>query len=367
MKTAGSTGKKVELRERLLSYAREHAVNDRIPTVAELRKALGVTNYMLLDCMNELIKEGQLYRKSRKEGTFLTTHRKKYVVGLFDTSSEGKGFVDAPAWMSGFFRAFTRNRDCLLRIVPYSKAEKLPEIIRQFGFGSIVWYSNKSQNTADILAELPETVRDKIICSHICFVNNQNAELPQMNGIGIDYDYWPREYVRAARRRGCRHFLMVSPRDAVCEIMLDEMKKQGMPWHDECLISNPADLPKKLPELVQKYKIDAVRCAGGLQHSFALAVRNMPGFHPFMPFFGFENRYRQLKEDYSWLNAAFIFEHMDDFLERLGFLAGQAAIELAETGKPFVSKLIRMNYSKEYEIELKKQKGWNQTKMNDER
>ena len=115
MKTAGSARKKVELRERLLKYASEHAENDRIPTVSELREALGVTNYLLLNCMNELIREGLLYRKSRKEGTFLAWHQKKYVIGLFEDCG-GSGFVDIPAWMSGFYRAFTRTDDFLLRI-----------------------------------------------------------------------------------------------------------------------------------------------------------------------------------------------------------------------------------------------------------
>ena len=357
MKTAGTARKKVELRERFLKYAQEHAVNDRIPTVAEFRKALGVTNYMLLDCMNGLIKEGQLYRKSRKEGTFLSWHQKKCVIGLFDTSSDGKGFVDSPAWMSGFFRAFTKNEDCLLRIVPSGKAEKLPEIIRQFGFGSIVWFSNQSRKTAEILENLPKSVWDKIIFTHVNFRSNEENCLPSINGIGIDHDFWAREYVRAALLRSCRNFLMISPPDRICETMQDEMRKQGLQWHPECLISDPDELPKKLPDLVRKYQIDAVRCAGGMQHSFALAVKDMPGFRPFMPVFGSEQMYRQMKKEYPWLNAYFIFEHMDDFLERFGFLAGKAAIELAETGKPFVSKLIRMNYSKEYKAELKNRKG----------
>ena len=148
---------------------------------------------------------------------------------------------------------------------------------------------------------------------------------------------------------------MVSQRDRICESMLDEMRVQGMEWHPECLISDPEDLRRKLPELVRKYKIDAVRCAGGMQHCFALAVKNMPGFHPFMPVFGSENIYRQMKKDYPWLNTAFLFEHLDDFYERLGFLTGKAAIELAVSGKIFKSRLIRMNYSKEYKTELKKQ------------
>lgn len=352
MKTTGTAKKKVELRERFLKYAWEHAVNDRIPTVAEFRNALGVTNYLLLDCMNELVKEGQIYRKSRKEGTFLSYHQKKYVVGLFDNTSGGKGFVDVPAWMSGFFRAFTRTEDFLLRIVPVSKAENLPEAVRQFGLDSVVWYTTSS-GTHAVLARLPEPIRKKVIYALVCM---KVSAAPQggINTIEIDHDYWPREYVRAAVRRGCRNFLMVSQPDRVCETMLDEMRKLGLTWHPECLISDPEELPEKLPELVRKYKIDAVRCAGGMQHCFALAVKDMPQFQPFMPVFGTETMYRQIRKDYPWLKASFIFEHLDDFYDRMGFLTGKAAIELASSGQPFTAKMIRMNYSREYKTEQKK-------------
>ena len=295
MKTTGTARKKVELRERFLKYAQEHAVNDRIPTVAEFRKALGVTNYLLLDCMNELVREGQIYRKSRKEGTFLSYHQKKYVVGLFDNTSGGKGFVDVPAWMSGFFRAFTRTEDFLLRIVPLSKAENLPEAIRQFGLDSVVWYTTASGNNP-FVDSLPEPIRKKVIYASVC-MKAPAAPLGEFNTIEIDHDYWPREYVRAAVRRGCRNFLMVSQPDRVCETMLDEMQKLGLSWHPECLISDPEELPEKLPELVRKYKINAVRCAGGMQHCFALAVKDMPQFQPFMPVFGTETMYRQIRKD----------------------------------------------------------------------
>ena len=364
MKTAETARKKVELRERFLKYAQEHAVNDRIPTVAEFRKALGVTNYMLLDCMNELVKEGQIYRKSRKEGTFLSYHQKKYVIGLFDNTSGGKGFVDVPAWMAGFFRAFTRNEDCLLRIVPVSKAENLPEAIRQFGFDSVVWYTT-SPFCNPILAALPEGVRKKVLYAVVSMRVYENS-LPAFNTIEIDHDFWPREYVRAAVRRGCRNFLMVSQPDRIFETMLDEMRKLGMQWHPECIISDPDELTKKLPALVRKYQIDAVRCAGGMQHSFALAVKGMSGFHPFMPVYGTENIYRMFRKDYPWLKAEFIFEHLDDFYDRLGFLTGKAAIELAVSRQTFKSRQIRMDYSKEYKTEIKKER-MDQVKMKDER
>ena len=190
--------------------------------------------------------------------------------------------------------------------------------------------------------------------------------LPAFNTIEIDHDFWPREYVRAAVRRGCRNFLMVSQPDRIFETMLDEMRKLGMQWHPECIISDPDELTKKLPALVRKYQIDAVRCAGGMQHSFALAVKGMSGFHPFMPVYGTENIYRMFRKDYPWLKAEFIFEHLDDFYDRLGFLTGKAAIELAVSRQTFKSRQIRMDYSKEYKTEIKKER-MDQVKMKDER
>ena len=82
MKSGNSIRKKTELRERFMRYALTHAQGGRIPTVAEFRKALGVSNYMLLNCMNELTREGVIYKKSRKEGTFLTRGKTRSVIGL---------------------------------------------------------------------------------------------------------------------------------------------------------------------------------------------------------------------------------------------------------------------------------------------
>lgn len=356
MKSSPDNRKKVELRDRFLRYVQAHTdERDRIPTVAELREALGVTNYMLLRCMNELIREGQLYRKSRKEGTFLSYHVKKHVVGLIDNALGGRQYVDDPAWFSGFFRAFTKNTDFVLRIVPCRKLEELPLVFRQYGLDSAVLHGTSGfKEPAHFPDCLPENIRKKLILVYSSPVDTAEPR-PAFNAIEMDHDYWPREYVRAAARRGCRHFLILAKQnDPVTGIMLDEMKKRHLPWSPECQISDPDELPKKLPGLIRKYGIDAVRCAGGMQHSFALAVRNIPGFHPFFPLFGFENMYRQMQEEYPWLKASFLFEHLDDFYERLGFLSGKAAIELAGTGTPFPSRAVRLNYSDWYQAEQKR-------------
>ena len=347
MKTAESARKKVELRERFMRYATTHAENDRIPTVKEFREALGVTNYMLLNCMQERAREGLIYRKSRKEGTFLSVHKKKYVVGFCDSNFEKQGFIDLPSWMTGFTRAFTRNQDFLLRFVQCNTLKILPTVIRQYGLDAMVWYTSKPEDLLAPVRGLPQEIQDKLILSPVNIVRGTDS-LPQYNTVGIDHDFWPREYVRAAVRHNCRNFLMVSARDRISQIMIDEIRKQGLSFHEECFISSPADMEEKLTRLIRKYKIDAVRCAGGMQHSFALAIKNMSSFRPFLPVFGSEEIYRQMKKDYPWLNAFFLFEHLDDFYDRMGFLTGKAAFELIRSGKPFESKALKMNFSQAY-------------------
>lgn len=347
MKTAESARKKVELRERFMHYATKHAENDRIPTVTELRKALGVTNYMLLNCMKELAREGLIYRKSRKEGTFLSVHKKKYVVGFCDSHFEKQGFIDLPAWMSGFTRAFTRNEDFLLRFVRCSTLKKLPAVIRQYGLDTLVWYTSGPEDLRSSICSLPQEIQNKLILAPVNIVHGTDT-LPQYNAVGIDHDFWPREYVRAAIRHNCRSFLMVSAKDRISQVMINEIRKQGLSFHEECFISSPGDMKEKLPRLIRKYKIDAVRCAGGMQHSFALAIKAMPSFRPFLPFFGSEGIYQQMKRDYPWLNVYFLFEHLDDFYDRMGFLTGKAAFELIRNGKPFESQALKMNFSQAY-------------------
>ena len=55
-----------------------------------------------------------------------------------------------------------------------------------------------------------------------------------------------------------------------------------------------------------------------------------------------------MKRDYPWLNAFFLFEHLDDFYDRMGFLTGKAAFELILNGKPFESQALKMNFSQTY-------------------
>ena len=126
MKTAETARKKIELREKFLQYARAHASGERIPTMAEFRKALGVTNYMLSGCMNELVREGFLVRKSRREGTFLSVAPKGKVIGLILEDGASNEYINQPGWMSGVCRAFCGAGDFHLRSIQLVRLENLP-------------------------------------------------------------------------------------------------------------------------------------------------------------------------------------------------------------------------------------------------
>lgn len=343
MKTAETARKKVELRERFLKYAREHAVGNRIPTVAEFRKELCVTNYMLLSCMNELVREGFLVKKSRREGTFLSGKKKQRVIGLVLENGAVNEYINSPGWLAGVCRALRGHGNFILRIVQLARPNALPDTMCQLGLDAVI-----VNNTAwrRELVKFPQ-ILDKIVFS----VQNFSAtdqQFPPFNALSIDHDYWPREYVRAAVRKGCRSFLIFAPPDPVCQTMIDEMNKLGLEWHPECMVSDPVKLKKKLPELIRKYHPDAVRCAGDNYHLFARTVKEFPDFRPLLPFYASDHLEKTMRKEYPWLNLFFLFEPLDDFIFRFGLETGKKAMEMVLSGQPFPSVQLRMQYSSEY-------------------
>jgi hypothetical protein len=122
-------------------------------------------------------------------------------------------------------------------------------------------------------------------------------------------------------------------------------------------LTDTKTLKKKLPEIIRKYNIDAVRCSGKYQAAFAEAVKDLPDFHPYFPYFGSENVYRKLKNDYPHLECSFIFEHLGDFHTRLGEICAEKVFEAVRTGRSFPSEKIKINFSKQYKNLLKTPKG----------
>lgn len=330
-----TVNKKSVLREHFLEYARIHAVKNRIPTVRELRQALDVSSYMLLNCMNDLIREGVLYRKSRKEGTYLATRSARIVIGLLLNGTGRNDYLEQPPWMAGFCRAFVGRSHFFIRLLSLSQNVSLEEQIRQFDLKAVVVH--RMNGTKNIFPDdLPDEVRNRIIFSFceqgVCFEN-----LPKENTLASDRDYWPREYVREAVRRGCRRFVLLGKDDFVNTVMIDEMRKQGMEWSDDCRITNPARVNQTLEKLIRQYSVDAVRCGGAYESCLAEFFRKNPSFRPFLPVLDPV----KAEEFFGGLSPAVhcsaIFEPLDVFTERLGLECGLRAIELAQTGKTFPS------------------------------
>ena len=351
MKTGASIQKKTELRERFMRYALAHAQDGRIPTVAEFRKVLGVSNYMLLNCMNELTREGVIYKKSRKEGTFLSTGKNKSVIGLVLEQGRENEYVNTPAWLTGFCGEFTYQCDFLLRIIQLPPDNDIPAVIRRLGLDALVI------TTLGHFRNKPLPDNSRIIYALTGMAENCHIQLPPQNIISVDEEFWMREYVRTGIRLGKKNFAIISPEDAVSEIMIDEITKQGLVWHPECHLTDTKTLKKKLPEIIRKYNIDAVRCSGKYQAAFAEAVKDLPDFHPYFPYFGSENVYRKLKNDYPHLECSFLFEHLDDFHTRLGKICAQKVFEAVRTGRSFPSEKIKINFSESYKHLQNPQKG----------
>lgn len=351
MKTGNSIRKKTELRERFMRYALAHAQDGRIPTVAEFRKALGVSNYMLLNCMNELTREGVIYKKSRKEGTFLTRGKTRSVIGLIIEQGRENEYVNTPSWLSGFCGEFSHQSDFLLRLVQLPADGDKSALIRRLGLDMLVITTLGSYRNTSPLED------KKIVYALTGMAENCTVPLPACNVISVDEEFWMREYVRSGVRFGKKNFAIISPDDKISQVMIDEIKQQGLHWNPECHLTDAKTLKKKLPELVKKYNIDAVRCAGRYLADFAAAVKKMHGFHPYFPYFGSEDVYRKIQNDYPHLECSFLFEHLDDFYARLGKICAGKVFEAVRTDSSFPSEKIKINYSEQYKYLLTPKKG----------
>ena len=351
MKIGNSIRKKTELRERFMRYALAHAQDGRIPTVAEFRRALGVTNYMLLNCMNELTREGVIYKKSRKEGTFLSAGKNKSVIGLIIEQGRENEYVNTPSWLSGFCGEFSHQSDFMLRLVQLPADGDKSALIRRLGLDMLVTTTfspyRKTQQSED----------EKIVYALTSMAENCHASLPDHNVISVDEEFWIREFVRSGVRLGKKNFAIISPCDPISQVMINEIREQGLTWNPECHLSDVKTLKKKLPEIVKQYNIDAVRCTGRYLADFAAAVKKTHGFHPYFPYFGTEDVYRKIKNDYPHLECSFIFEHLDDFYTRLGKICAEKVFEAVRTGKSFSSEKIKINYSEQYQYLLNTPKG----------
>ena len=337
--------KKAKLREQFVKYVRVHAVNSRIPTVRELRQALEVSNYMLLNCMNDLIREGVLYRKSRKEGTYLAPVFSRYVIGLMQAGAVRNDYLEQPGLMAGFCRAFMGRSNFFIRLISPPQNISLEEQIRKFGLSALVVRS--AHDIRNIVAQdMSDEIRSRIICSVGGF-DVRFDDLPEYNVLVPDREYWPREDVRAAKRRGCRRFVLLGKDDFVNEVMIDEMHKQGMEWSDDCRISNPGRVNQMLEKLICQYPVDAVRCGGAYESYLAEFFRATPSFRPFLPVLD------PVRAECVWggispaVNYTAIFETPDLFMERFGWECGIRAIELAQNGKAFPSERLKMKVCNE--------------------
>ena len=350
MKKADSTQVRQELRQRYLEYIQNHVDGDRIPPMAEIRRALGVTNYMLMKCMNDLKREGVLFCTSRKTGVHLAPQRlRRKVVGLLIESGRPCEYISNAAWMEGFCHAFARRSDVYIRQVYTTKISNLPGLFKSLGLDALVILASE-QTYRKLYAILPEEMRVRTIG---CISQKWEPSAKWLeNVIWRDRLRWIREYVSAAKRRGCRDFLLIfsgAEEDAQtpCRLLADEIRKQGLEWSSDRLIVGCNDLRKKIENLRQKYPLDAVCCSGvELQSRFFKILKDWQDYRPFMPQFGHNELFEEISNS-PWLNTEIVSESEEDYELRLGMETGERAKTLAQNGRVFESYVFPKKYNRQ--------------------
>ncbi len=328
---------RAQLRHHFLEYARLHAAADgRIPTVIELCEALGTTKNTLQRCMNDLVNEKILTRRSRKEGMFLAP-KNCFVIGLMFESGGTMEYLNQPSWMAGFCAEISKNRRFLIRFVQCANIDTAPLIMHKYGLDAIVFKTIPPDKALKLHASTPETDRARFIYNFNTNLDSTSGEFNSgMNVIVMDQENWARHLVREAVRCGCRSLFQCGTKDAIAEYYADEAMKLGLPWTPDRLLSTPRDIAKRLPELIDKYNVDAFRCAGGIfRETLFPVLRKYPDFKPLI--LSYENLpLTEFLHENPWARICYPFsETLEEFTYRMGVETAQKAMEAAENGKLF--------------------------------
>ncbi len=342
MKRLDILNKRKCVRQRLLDYAASLPAGKRIPTVRELTEEFDCTVNMLQQCTGELVREGVFYHKSRKEGTFLRGKR-HYVIGLMLGTGVSCEYVNIPWWLSGFCQTI-HEPDIVIRTLQAPKLSDIPDLMRTLGLNSLVVTDIGEENAMKLLECLSPEERRRTIVN----IPNFQLSVPDVirripeNLIYADQTDWICDYVRSGVRNGCRSFIQICAPNHVSESYIDEIRKHGLPWSDDRVITVKSEIRTRLPRLLRDFKVDAIRCAGGWEDALAAELQKFPGFKPFVFAFGYSWFPEEFRKQYPWVRFHFVHEPLEDFYSRWGKMAGNEAIRIAEGGSPFANCSVSM-------------------------
>ncbi len=351
MEKSTKKDQKAKLRKNLLTLINEYSLTDRLPSERDLATTLGVTRYLLRDCLAELTRENVIQRGKTRQGTqMIGLHPWTYRIGIVLYDGRPSPCIDSPPVFQGVMNFFERHPDYLPQILTFNNLEDLSLQMEQYALSGCIWIISHSDYMMKF-ASMPE----KDLVRHV-FAVPGGAGIPscRLPGNMLWVGGESRDFLLSKLvESGGNRVAYVAINSLFRNALQNTLSRMGVAWDDSMWVNNVADIDEKLPEIIRGKQINAVLCDGPIgfyEHLLEVVSRLPQNQRPILTVS--DNwRFRKALINHPELDGIRILcESFSHVRHMMGEASGEMLIESLRTGRIQESrKLLNRNvYFAEY-------------------
>ncbi len=334
MKKPTKKDQKAKLRKNLLALINEYSLADRLPSERDLALSLGVTRYLLRDCLAELTRENVIQRGKTRQGMqMIGLHPWTYRIGIVLYDGRPSPCIDNLPVLQGVMQFFERHPDYLPQILTFSNLDDLFLQMEQYELSGCIWIVSHDDYMVKF-ASMPK----KELVRHVFAVPGGSATVPcrlpgNMLRIGLE----SRECLLAGLlEAGGTRIAYIAINSFFRNALKSSLSRLGVAWDDSMWVSNIADIDELLPDILRRKQINAVLCDGSpgfYEHLLDVISRQPENERPILAVS--DNwRFRKVLRVHPELkDTRFLCESFVNARRTMGEAAGEMLIESLRTGQ----------------------------------
>ena len=308
---------KNHVRERLIEYIQAHSSDPQLPPLRTISRDLEVSIYLIRKQLDTLQREGILKRRTRI-GVFLTPRQLQIpTIGMITNPGSSDPYIDVPEIYAGVLSALARQ-PYLVRSFDFKHYRDIPKRVLEMGISGLIWVEPRNVD----LVELVRLVCGKhripmALCGENFYRYTPFRDFSNL--VSLDYEAEARLRAQYFVCQGKKRLAYCAIATASLPVFREELRRHGIDLPEECVISDAERMPERLPEIVQKYRIDGILCDGspGFYENLFAFLHQHPDFRPLLSVENHPRVHCQLRK-YPEIKLDFQFEPWGDFYFRQG-------------------------------------------------
>ncbi len=316
---------KNNLRQIIMEYIQDHAVNSRIPSERDISAALDINRYSIRKHLAAFEREGWISKNGR-QGMFLCSQAEiRDTYGLITGDGHSFSYLDGPDMIAGALRAFSFH-NCMIRNLSFSSVDQIPGYVQRFGLKGIIWMQPNVPAMTECFSLLLKKQIPLVFGSdwEPDYFAGKNIDT---NVVTCDVKVFAMDRVRFLAERSCRHAACLAVPSKERDFIAETMRRSGIVPY---LFSSAEEFMSQMPDLIRKHPIDAVLSNG--HANFYQSLFQFLHSHPdFQPVLSIEDhpQVRVLMKQYPEIPVDFNFEPWQDWMARIGAQSAEMLLRSA--------------------------------------